>query len=114
MHRDGHCFHSSFHFTAAEGAARGCAETQLSPLNIYINAGEPCSLSNLNAGFATSVPFFDYDLIAIAPITTNCRARFASAGGRAGGSNAVLVAHLVSACGHGKYCRTCYSTSRPQ
>jgi hypothetical protein len=90
-----------------EGGVRGYAETQLSPLNIYINAGATFSFSNLNAGFATPVPFFDYDLIAIAPITTNCRVRFASAGGRAGRSNAVLVAHLVSACGHGKYCRTC-------
>jgi hypothetical protein len=86
---------------------RGMSETQLSPLNIYINAGATFSFSNLNAGFATPVPFFDYDLIAIAPITTNCRVRFASAGGRAGRSNAVLVAHLVSACGHGKYSRTC-------
>ena len=90
-----------------EGGVRGCAETQLSLLNIYINAGATFSFSNLDAGFATPVPFFDYDLIAIAPITTNCRVRFASAGGRAGRSNAVLVAHLVGACGHGKYCRAC-------
>jgi len=55
---------------APEGGVRGCAETQLSPLNIYINAGATFSFSNLNAGFATPVPFFDYDLIAI---TTTAR-----------------------------------------
>jgi hypothetical protein len=97
------------------GLGVGVCPLQLSPLDINIDAWAVFSFSDLNAGFTMPIPFFDDDLVPIAPITANCHViRYVRALCRAGRSDAISVADLVSTRGREKQRRTCESGCNSQ